>query len=370
MRLAPRKGDIEVIRSSRSRSGRAALLAAACVSVAVGALAQDAPFPVRRVNPDYPEALAAKGIEGWTQVTFHRTAAGDVAEAFVSDSSGRPELDRAVLRAVSTWRYSPAAGERCGTTVSVSMSLDRAPRAPGKRFLRELEAVATLANDSQLGAAQLALEKLEARALSEIGRKFLMESELALRRSDTEQELIALRRALPIPFLPDSSAALVLSFREQLARSTLSAEAVARALRARFRALVDSRQYGEALRFAGALHAAQAMTPDLAQIEEQLSSLPSGSKRLVTPGRARRLAADPDAPSSWAAVLLRETFRVDPADGALDRVELCCPDAMTLGKPGELLRVPGRSAECHVRVFGAEGATFSVVEPPNPASAP
>ncbi|HEU4431360.1 MAG TPA: hypothetical protein VFT98_21550, partial [Myxococcota bacterium] len=49
---------------------------AAFALLSSGAFAQTAPFPGKRVNPDYPDSLATKRIEGWSTITFHRAATG------------------------------------------------------------------------------------------------------------------------------------------------------------------------------------------------------------------------------------------------------------------------------------------------------
>lgn len=62
--------------------------------------------PIIRGAPPYPEACASKGIEGVVLVQFDVTAEGNVANIQVI-SSPNPCFNRAVIRAVSGWKYAP-----------------------------------------------------------------------------------------------------------------------------------------------------------------------------------------------------------------------------------------------------------------------
>ena len=61
---------------------------------------------VIRVKPDYPAALAARGVEGWVIVQFDVTPGGTVANAFVVSSS-HAGFERSALKAIARFRYKP-----------------------------------------------------------------------------------------------------------------------------------------------------------------------------------------------------------------------------------------------------------------------
>jgi protein TonB len=86
--------------------------------------------PLFRPNPTYPPQAKIRGLEGWVTVEFTITAAGTVRSPSVIGSSHRI-FERAALRAIRKWRYSPKtedgrAVERHGIRVRLSFELDKA----------------------------------------------------------------------------------------------------------------------------------------------------------------------------------------------------------------------------------------------------
>ncbi|PQA86514.1 energy transducer TonB [Hyphococcus luteus] len=65
--------------------------------------------PVIRIPPPYPENCRSRGAEGVVIVEFDVTPEGNVVNAQVVDSANRC-FNRSVLKAVSGWKYPPAAG--------------------------------------------------------------------------------------------------------------------------------------------------------------------------------------------------------------------------------------------------------------------
>ena len=81
--------------------------------LALGAgLADRAPLPLVRVEPQYPAQAARRGLEGWVQVRFTISTAGSIKDAAVVKSS-HSLFERAALTAVNKWKYQPqmAAGK-------------------------------------------------------------------------------------------------------------------------------------------------------------------------------------------------------------------------------------------------------------------
>lgn len=74
----------------------------------VGAIASDSEeIPLVRVNAIYPERARQRGVEGWVEVTFTISAAGTVKDPVVTASHPGNIFDRAALRAIRKWKYSP-----------------------------------------------------------------------------------------------------------------------------------------------------------------------------------------------------------------------------------------------------------------------
>ena len=63
--------------------------------------------PIVRVNPQYPIRAADRGIQGWVEVQFTISAAGTVRDPVVVDAKPATIFNRAALRAIRMWMYSP-----------------------------------------------------------------------------------------------------------------------------------------------------------------------------------------------------------------------------------------------------------------------
>lgn len=64
---------------------------------------------LKKVDPDYPQFLRERGIEGAVRVKVTVQADGKVREVQVV--GGNPILAESAISAVKQWRYSPADGE-------------------------------------------------------------------------------------------------------------------------------------------------------------------------------------------------------------------------------------------------------------------
>jgi protein TonB len=69
-------------------------------------LADRAPLPLVRVEPQYPPSARQRKLEGWVQVRFTISTAGSVKDPAVVKSSNSV-FERSALQAVSKWKYQP-----------------------------------------------------------------------------------------------------------------------------------------------------------------------------------------------------------------------------------------------------------------------
>jgi len=65
------------------------------------------PKRVRAVMPEYPRRALEDEVEGWVDVSFGLTPAGDVVDARVEGATPRNTFDRAALTAVRQWKFEP-----------------------------------------------------------------------------------------------------------------------------------------------------------------------------------------------------------------------------------------------------------------------
>lgn len=78
--------------------------------------------PIVTVAPDYYERLHSSS--GSVVVDFLVGADGAVSEPSIRESTPDGRLDRAVLRAVSKWKYPPERGRVCRATTRFVFQLD------------------------------------------------------------------------------------------------------------------------------------------------------------------------------------------------------------------------------------------------------
>lgn len=81
------------------------------------------PQIIKRVSPRYPQTAIEKGLSGSVTVQAKITTTGRSTDINVIASSGYPELDQAVVNAISKWRFSPARNMNTGVAVTGIVNL-------------------------------------------------------------------------------------------------------------------------------------------------------------------------------------------------------------------------------------------------------
>ena len=69
---------------------------------------EDAPVPIKKVNPKYPELAQEAGIEGKVILNVYVDENGKVRNAIVMKGVPNTGLDEAAISAVKQWEYKPA----------------------------------------------------------------------------------------------------------------------------------------------------------------------------------------------------------------------------------------------------------------------
>jgi protein TonB len=98
------------------------------ISVNVGGSDRDV-IPLVRIEPEYPNRAANRGIEGWVLVQFTITPAGTVKDARVVNATPKGYFEEAALKAIARWRYNPkveggVAVERRGIQVVLDFQME------------------------------------------------------------------------------------------------------------------------------------------------------------------------------------------------------------------------------------------------------
>lgn len=74
---------------------------------ALGPPADAEAIPLFRMNPQYPDRAASRGIEGYVIMEFTITETGAVTNIQVVEASPPGIFDRAAIRAMERWKYKP-----------------------------------------------------------------------------------------------------------------------------------------------------------------------------------------------------------------------------------------------------------------------
>jgi protein TonB len=90
------------------RSGSGLALAGVSDASGAGMTSFARPRGGYQTTPRYPESARTAGIEGVSLLRFVVLADGLVGTVNVEKSAGHPDLDRAAIDAVKTWRFEPA----------------------------------------------------------------------------------------------------------------------------------------------------------------------------------------------------------------------------------------------------------------------
>jgi len=101
-------GDVAGGSGAGGRSGSGLASAGVSDGSRAGVTSLGGPLGGYERTPRYPESARTAGIEGVSLLRFVVLADGLVGTVNVEKSAGHPDLDRAAIEAVKTWRFEPA----------------------------------------------------------------------------------------------------------------------------------------------------------------------------------------------------------------------------------------------------------------------
>ena len=160
--------------------------------------------PIERVPAIFPTKAARNGNEGWVQLSFVVDENGAVVDPVIEDSSGIRGFEKASLRAIRQWQYSPAIRngekiEQCRNSVQMDFILDRGPKGGRKQFVKEYKnADEALRADNIVLAEQLITQMGEGKIWNsyEDAWFWMLKSEIEKAQGDDSSQLSSLKRAV------------------------------------------------------------------------------------------------------------------------------------------------------------------------------
>jgi TonB family protein len=345
-------------------------------SLALGAGAQQAvpdtetyiePRILERENPVYPGTAAMNRREGWVVLSYVVTTEGAVTEPMIEDSSGSEAFERAALRAVTSWKYSPATNngqpvEHAMTKTRIQFQLEDGVDGVTPGAMRKFRQISSLMDEGKFAEAEPLVAELEfgERANLYEDAWFWWIKFVYLQKSgstDEEEMRKSLRRAIgyqeeylaPAQYVQAAHSLFVLDVR---AKDVSSAIATFAKLRDAKAAMRRAENYAAAI---------EALTPTY----EQLVQLVEGENVLVT--RARIGEFD-----YWVHDLVRRSFSMVNIVGRLDVLDIRCERSTRRYNsiPADSTwTIPQSWGSCGVYIKGEQGTTFAFHEYPATAAA-
>ena len=306
--------------------------------------------PIKRVDPKYPPTSARKNQEGWVKVSFVINKDGEVEDPVVQDSSGLKAFEKATLRAVKRWQYSPAiqdgeAIQQCRNMVQIDFRLAGSSGVT-RKFMRRYKAVSEAITNKDLPlAAELIAEMRDDQLWNhtESAYFWLADSYYAKATDDTVRELKSVRRALAV----DTDAVRTSTKQYLLERE--------------FVLSINESEYNEAMKAYDKLEKIADEKPEqlaqLAPYAEKVKELVKGNEPMI-----RKASINEDGRVFHQ--LSRNAFALDIAEGDLDEVQIRCDNKLSryTAVSKSQWHIPSSWGQCSVYVSGSPGAQFEVVE--------
>lgn len=306
--------------------------------------------PVERAAPKYPLNAAKRGHEGWVRVSFVIDEEGNVKDPIVHDSSGLKSFEKAALKAVKKWKYSPAKldgepVEQCDSKVQLDFKLSNDEKGVTRKFLRQyralkdaiVEADMALADElfAEFGEVHYNMaESLHAAVVSAMyyeakGNQNEMIRQLEIISSQghrylNDEAYFALASKLLLRRIENNQIAEVLELIDLINKH------------------VDEDTQGFEV---------------VKNLKNKVDAHIKNSEQLIVKGKVEDERA-------WHHKLLLNKFDLISQDAPLERIEIRCQNKRSTygGVKQQGFIIPESWGQCHIYVDAAPGTAFSLVE--------
>ncbi len=314
------------------------------------------PITETRRIPSYPMSMSDQRVEGFVIYNVLVTEKGDIGEITPVTVVGPKDMVRAIARVVMDWKWKPATLEgkpvKIDTNISFLFRLPNEPvgaRPPTARLYRR---AAMFINEKKYAEALAALHEAQDQEklnLYERGMLSNMAAQISLQQGDYFEAHRASEFALA-----HSASVLPSSVVRDLWRSRILASFA-------LGDIVDGLDSFDKLK------AMKGAAPDPA-IAKYVEDMRAKADGLPVFGTSAKIP-QPDDADSRVLGLYRRIFTFKDVKGALDRFVLNCKQQAIESKITDSAewRIPANFSECSVRVHGAPGTTFKLIQA-NPSS--
>jgi TonB family protein len=308
--------------------------------------------PIERVSPRFPTNAARNGNEGWVKLSFVVDENGAVLDPVIEDSSGIRGFERASLRAVKQWQYSPATRngkniEQCRNSVRLDFKLDKSINGGRKRFVREYKKAEEALKTGDIILAEKLITKMGKGKIwnsYEDAWFWMLKSEIEKTQGHDSSQLSSLNRVV---FSDKSST------------------------------YVGDRYYIYLLHQKFILEIKASLFSDALQTFSQIEQRPDNEKTVNVlekyATQARQILKNQDfiivqgkvgSNGDWWHSLSRNRFMFSDISGTLDTVELRCDNKREKYTVAEYTEweIPKSWGRCKIMVIGDTQANFNLVE--------
>lgn len=307
--------------------------------------------PLERKPPRYPRNVALKGGEGWVILSYVVNEDGSVASPIVEESSGQSGFERAALKAIKDWQYSPATKDgkpikQCKNSVMFSFNMSEATEAASKSFVRSYRKINAVLEDGNLSEANILIEKLADKGRwnrYEEAYFNLLKARYFVLTKELKEELEAHKG--------------IIWHGKDIVKSELYASALVNAINLQ----AQLQEYKGALNNYKALmemEGLEAYKTAVQPIVDGINTLISDKDKMLV------IAAEVKQDDVWTHALVRPSFSIAEVKGNLHTLEVRCDNQFSQFKFAENMQwnIPKSWGECNVVVFGEPNSSFKLIE--------
>jgi len=306
----------------------------------------------KRDGPLYPSNLARSHIEGWTQASYIVEPDGSVSNVIITNSSGYKSFERATIKAIKTWKFTPAqengkAIQQCHNNVQMDFIMSDKDEGVSRKFLRKYIKAKKALEAKDFKSAQAQLVKLENHKQSRLAENFhskLLQADYAKAIDDKSMQLSAL-----------SSIGLTRS-------KIISPEQELSILHQKFILSAQLNHYKSALSTYSKLEKlelAKPYMPKLSKVKQQIKAFIESDKEIVIQGNIKEKYF-------WHHSLARNKFTLTNIKGSLNKLDVRCANKRHVYSVEEdnTWNIPSSWKGCSLYIYGDDNTQFTLIEHP------
>ncbi|MDK2595388.1 energy transducer TonB [Pseudoalteromonas obscura] len=308
--------------------------------------------PLDRPEAIFPKQAAARGREGWVQLSYVVNEKGVVESAVVERSSGDTSFERSALNAVKKWRFKPAMQnnkpvKQCKNQVQLTFFMPEDYRGVSRPFLNRYKKIVAKIDKNDLESVPQLFHEMKERKLrnfTEDSYFWVAKARYYAAKNDRVNELRAIVRIIQFNdgHVPDEmyiaylSRAIVLNMEQNKLKYALSL-------------------FERLSKLSGAENSVKQLAPYIDKVHELVED---DSKHIWVKGEITR--------SLWRHKLARNAFTISDIKGDLTSLEIRCDNHYSKYEvqPQQKWSIPASWRGCQVYIHGGKGAHFSLIETP------